>query len=255
MFSMPASVELFLNCSSLGNCRGSFLVVLDLAKYVQYFSGVWCEMASFKLKNKSERFSRCERNGSSGQAAATKGTRRRRVHPVAAASWWGRRIPHPAGQWYLAHRREEAPCRQTGRISLQSCVCSQAFPSAETHSSELPSRPVALPLCLLSLLTSFTSFLLLLTSFPFYCLFYTRTLKNAVNSHPQNWFGKKDFRAKPECSTNSRTQSTSLCGLCTRGHIGSTSFPSPFSRRSFLSKEQSMLSCLLLLFAYVALTV
>ena len=173
---MPASAELFLNCSSVGNCRGSFLVELDLAKYVQYFNGVWCEMASFKLKNKSERFSRCERNGSSRQAAATKGTRRRRLHPAAAASWRGRRIPHLAGLhlagWYPAHRREEAPCRQTGR---QSCVCSQAFPSAETHSSELPSRPVALPLCLLSRLTSFTSFLLLRASFPFHCLFYTRT--------------------------------------------------------------------------------
>ena len=219
MFSMPASAELFLNCSSLGNCKGSILVVLDLAKYMQYFSGVWCEMASFKLKNKSESFSRCEGNGSSGQAAATKGARRHRLHPSAAASWGGdaSRIPYPAGQWYPAHRREEAPCRQTGRISLQFCVCSQAFPSAETHSSELPSRPVALPLCLLSLLTSFTSFLLLRASFPFYCLFYTRTQKNAVNSHPQNWFGKKDFRAKPERSTNSRTQSTSLCGPCTRG--------------------------------------
>lgn len=140
-------------------------------------------MASFKLKNKSERFSRCERSGSLGQAAATKGTRRRRLHPEAAASWRGRRIPHPAGQQYLAHHREEAPCRQTGR---QSCVCSQAFLSAETHSSELPSGPVALPLCLLSLVTSFTSFLLLRASFPSNCLFYTRTQKNAVNSHPQN---------------------------------------------------------------------
>lgn len=115
---MPASAELFLNCSSLGNCRGSFLVELDLAKYVQYFNGVWCEMASFKLKNKSERFSRCERNGSSGQAAATKGARRRRLHPAATASWRGRRIPHLAGLhlagWYPAHRREEAPCRQVG---------------------------------------------------------------------------------------------------------------------------------------------
>lgn len=70
MFSMPASAEPFLNCSSFGNFKVSFLLELDLAKSTESFSRVWCEMASFKLKNKSEKCFSPESHGRSAPAAA-----------------------------------------------------------------------------------------------------------------------------------------------------------------------------------------
>lgn len=70
MFSMPALAKPFLNCSSFGNFKVSFLLELDLAKSTEPFSRVWCEMASFKLKNKSEKCFSPESHGRSAPAAA-----------------------------------------------------------------------------------------------------------------------------------------------------------------------------------------
>lgn len=70
IFSTPDSAEPFLNCSSFGNFKVSFLLELDLAKSTESFSRAWCEMASFKLKNKSEKCFISENHGRSAPAAA-----------------------------------------------------------------------------------------------------------------------------------------------------------------------------------------
>lgn len=72
VFSMPASAEMVLNCSSFGDFTGSFLVVLNLARSTKTFSVVRCKMASLDLKNKFEKRVRHERNESSSQTAAAR---------------------------------------------------------------------------------------------------------------------------------------------------------------------------------------
>lgn len=134
----------------------------------------------------------------------------------------------PSVSAQLTAERKPRADRQVGRT----CVCSQAFSSTEPHSSEPLSRLVVLspvPFVPTYLLHFFFPLIILQPPLLFYCPFYTRTQINAVNSHPQNWFGKKDFWAQTvKCAANKRTQHSSLRGQRTLGPVRSRNSPSPF---------------------------
>lgn len=189
MFSMPASAKPFLNCSSFGNFKVSFLLELDLAKPTESFSRVCCEMASFKLKNKSEKCFSPESHGHSAPAAAA-----------------GCRAPLPlsgcpclcAVMWAGARSR---PHRVTERILCADTqvgrpgVCSQPFSSflwrkPERHCSQ--SRTPAPHQAFVStrLLQCFPLFLGTLS--PLLCtVFYTRTQETCYIPYPQNRGGHR----------------------------------------------------------------
>lgn len=190
MFSVRASSELFVDCGSFGNFQVSFVVVLDLAKYIKYCSGAWCEMASFILKNKSEKFLRHESNGCSGWAGAAEGTCRHPPAPAALQALPARLLAPP--QKERASGSQCGACAQLGgarkpwtgrQVGWTKRLQWERSPS---HSARASPRAVALPRSPLFPLPS-SSFLCsgssddLSTLSPFYWVFHTRTQENAVN--------------------------------------------------------------------------
>lgn len=166
-----------------GNFKVSFLVVLNLARCTDNFSGreAWCEMPSFKL-NKFEKILKCESTRSSCQSTAAKcAFRHINVHQKDNSSllplrgrtrlcWWTSSLGSRA-------RSESAPrtlwqktsCRQVGSTRAASHFHSRTALSLPLSNSRLFSPCLLFLLPLLSFLSSSYD---LSTPSPFYCLLH-----------------------------------------------------------------------------------
>ena len=199
MFSMAVSSELFVDCSSLGNFRVSFVVV-DLAKYEKYFSGVWCAMASSILKNKSEKFSRHKSNGCWGQAVAAVSPSGHPSNPGAGVQMLPSAAPLPSHP----ERRSMPGAGSTNRSPVQTDRWAGPQDPAPSEGRKPESTllqplqeqwlfPGALCLHFLPILSFLRFFWWPFSPLSFfYWVFHTRTWQNAIN-YPQNWEGEEEW--------------------------------------------------------------